>query len=100
VQYFESSLTGRRQDVPKTVKVGDPISIELLQGERVTVWSTANDCTGEIAVESMGQALSVQQIPVPGNGVKTLGPVPGSGSAARVIVKVSATAGYVGVSVS
>ena len=98
MQYFESSLTGRRQDVPKTVKVGDPISIELLQGERVTVWSTANDCTGEIAIESMGQALSVQQIPVPGNGVKTLGPVPGS--AARVIVKVSATAGYVGVSVS
>ncbi|WP_314960961.1 hypothetical protein [Bradyrhizobium cosmicum] len=99
--YFESNLTGKRQDVPKIVKVGEPIQIELTSGERVTVSSTASDCTGEIAVESMGQALAVQRVIVPGNGVKTLA-VPGYNSSTdpRVVVKVSATAGYVQVSVS
>jgi len=100
--YFEASLSGSRQPIPGTIKAGDSIEIELVSGERVTAWSTAADCTGEIAVESMGKALPVQRTIITGNSVKTLGPVPGRNSSTdpRVIVKVSATTGYISVSVS
>lgn len=97
MQYFESSLTRRRQDVPQTVKAGDSISIELLQGERVAVYSGSINDTGELAVDSMGQSFAAQSIPVPANGKASLGPVPDTG---RVIVRVSAKTGYVQVSVS
>lgn len=97
MQYFESSLSARRQDIPQTVKAGDSISIELLQGERVAVYSRSISDTGELAVDSMGQSFAAQQIPVPANGQASLGPVPDRG---RVIVRVTAKTGSVQVSVS
>ncbi|MGY3396486.1 hypothetical protein [Bradyrhizobium sp. 1200_D9_N1_1] len=97
MQYFESSLTRRRQDVPQTVNAGDSVSIELLQGERVVVYSRSSNDTGELAVDSMGQSFAAQQIPVPANGQASLGPVPDKG---RVVVRVTAKTGYMQVSVS
>lgn len=97
MQYFESSLTGKRQDIPQTVKAGDSVSIELLQGEKVQAYSKSSDSTGELAIDSMGQCFGVQTIAIPGNGQAFLGPVPDRG---RVIVRVTAKTGYIGVSVS
>ncbi|MCP3409224.1 hypothetical protein [Bradyrhizobium sp. CCGB01] len=103
MQYFESSMSGYRQ--PRSWQVsagpsfglGDTVSIELLQGERVTVVSPNSSSTGELAVDSMGQSFAAQQIPVPANGIASLGPVPDKG---RVVVRVTAKSGSVQVSVS
>ncbi|MGY8709532.1 hypothetical protein RAD16_27640 [Bradyrhizobium sp. 18BD] len=99
MQYFESNpyrANGNRPNVPSTVKAGQPIWVELTQGERVIARSPASDCAGEIAVDAMGYpGAGVQQITVPANGVASLGPV-----VDRDIVKVSATAGYIQVSVT
>ncbi|MET4208938.1 hypothetical protein [Bradyrhizobium sp. LA2.1] len=100
MQYFEAGTSSSPPaSIPSIVKFGDPIWIELDGGigrRKITVRSSASDSAGEIAVDAMGYpGAGVQQIAVPANGVASLGPV-----LARVIVKVSATAGYVQVSVS
>ncbi|UFW82846.1 hypothetical protein BjapCC829_22925 [Bradyrhizobium barranii] len=105
MQYFESSLSGYRERRSWQVSAGpgpsfgfgDSVSIELLQGERVQVYSNSINDTGELAVDSMGQSIAAQSIPVAGNGRALLGPVPDRG---RVIVRVTAKTGYINVSVS
>ncbi|MET4630465.1 hypothetical protein ABIB83_007517 [Bradyrhizobium sp. I1.8.5] len=103
MQYFESSLSGYRAtrswqlSAGPSVGLGDTVSIELLQGERVQVYSNSIDGTGELAVDSMGQAFAAQSIPVPANGRAFLGPVPDRG---RVVVRVTAKTGNINVSVS
>ena len=105
MQYFESSLSGYRErrswqlsaGPSFGVGLGDTISIELLQGERVQVSSNSINDTGELAVDSIGQSFAAQSIAVPANGKAALGPVPDRG---RVVVRVTAKTGSLQVSVS
>lgn len=77
MQYFEAGTSSSPPaTIPAIVKSGNPIWIELDGGigrRKITVWSQSIDCTGEIAVDAMGQpGAGVQQIPVVANGTTRL----------------------------
>lgn len=102
--YIESNPLGHRDRRSWDLRAGpgfglgfgDTISIKLDSGETVSAQSQSVDSTGELAIDSMGQAIAAQTIAIPGKGTAFLGPVPNQG---YVIVRVTAKTGNISVSV-